>query len=364
MENVAPQVQSQIVDQTTPDITIVQNPPIHQPVVENIQVPQTLPFYKSRIFILIAITFLLIISLTGFLFYSRSRLKSLTSIPNLYPDWTPYPMASFIPAKAVPLATPSIYRNPKGDVNIANNLPDSVKASLGVIVIPNTNYIHNEVYKNITIKWTAGQPIPEERLLWIKDSIDTAPDFYTKNYPPQAIISATADELGMSKEQSLSATATSIAAASGTNIFLWPAFTKPNPTEPSLTKPLDFKYVQFILMHEWMHVVQYYDGVESYTDDYITHNIAGLYDLNYKSPLVKKFGEAAGWYYQYDYSATPTLKSDVESQKTTDYGKMLVYEDMADTASNIITCDTSMLSMARINIMTEILGQTELSFCN
>jgi hypothetical protein len=118
-----------------------------------------------------------------------------------------------------------------------------------------------------------------------------------------------------------------------------------------------------VLMHEWMHIVQYYDGVETYTDDYLTHDMAGTYDLDYKDPLVQKFGNAVGWYYEHDYSPVPTLKTDTESQKTTDYGKQLEYEDMADTASHVITCDTSTFSQARIDIMSQILGQSAQSFC-
>ncbi len=84
-------------------------------------------------------------------------------------------------------------------------------------------------------------------------------------------------------------------------------------------------------------------------------------------PFNKDFAKTAGWEFQYDEygdSSYAILKTDPESQKTTDYGKTSYIEDPADTVASIMTCDTAKISTARVKwVEDNFIKQSTASFC-
>lgn len=262
------------------------------------------------------------------------------------------------PAGATDL-TKEYYRNTKASIKEAQEVEKRVGPIVGSIQIPDESiFIHTETYKGITIKWTAGQPISAQRLQWLKDAIDVLPEYFYRDHPVTNIISATREELG--SQVSEAALAGAIAYASGLNIFLTKIF-----TEQSNQYDVQKKDAISTLFHEWTHVVQGYEVLQTFTEGYL--QVPGnLIEAMLVSPFNKSYAKAAGWVFQYDEFGSSTyaiLGTDSESQKNSEYGKIKYVEDMAEAFASLMTCNSGAISKARITWIETTIGKSASSFC-
>ncbi len=286
---------------------------------------------------------------------------------NIPPLNIPSPLATPVssPAETQTLAPPGTteygrkrYRAAKATIEEAKSVQKRIGNTFGSIEITNESvFTHSENYKGITIKWTDAQVIPPDRLAWIKSAIDILPPYFISDHPIGGIYSAQHTELGLTTNPVLSGAS---AYASGFNIFLTSIFTNPG----TLYK-MDKQEIVRTLFHEWMHVVQHYEILETFTEEYLSipGNLLVVMPL---SPFNKEFAKSVGWEFVSDEYADSTyakLKDDPESQKTTDYGKTSYIEDIAETMSSFMLCDASHMSQARIIWAQNQTGKSANDFC-
>lgn len=235
--------------------------------------------------------------------------------------------------------------------------PEEIKAAMIVLDpllasssrISSLNFIHSEEYKGIPIKWTAGQPIPTDKMVLIKKVIDIAPEYYLVGHPPLVIISATKQELGIESPDAIT-----LAFVIGTNMFIHQNFI-------SNTR-IDEKQAIQGMLHEMMHVAQYYELLKEFNVEYLKAEAGNTTRALFaRTEFLKDFGRSVGWGELKDYGNE--LAKDAESQKTTWYGKFIPYEDQAETAAGFFSCNTSEFSQARIAWMEKVTGKKASDFC-
>jgi hypothetical protein len=317
-----------------------------------------------------AVLLFLIIIAAGVSIFLRTKSNNSSSQDNLgnQNTYTPIviPTDTPKPVTIAPSGTPdfalSYYRTSRATTTDAQQIDKEIGTTIGEIPVPSDlKFIHEEVYKGIPIKWTAGQPIPDDRLTWLKAAIDKLPPFFVVDHPVIGIISATPEELkltGTSHTEALMA----FAYASGLNIFIGNNML----VSDSLHVPPNQKDIDHTLFHEWTHVIQYYEALQTFTEDYL--KMAGASEAMRLTPYVHDFAEAVGWDYAgygpATWGGTPKLKTDAESQKISDYGKEYEYEDQAETMGFFLTCDTGVLSQARIQWAEKVTNSTAASYCH
>ncbi len=281
-----------------------------------------------------------------------------TITPFVYSTPVPTPLPKTIAPSGTPEWNLKNYRSARATITEAQAVQKRIGMTFGNIVISDESiFTQTEIYKGIPIKWTKGQPIPPDRLAWIKAAIDVLPEFFIKDHPVVSFISATNNELGLTS----AANGGAVAYASGLNIFFTNRILK-DSILGSATK----KDMIFTLFHEYVHIVQHYEVLQTFSEEYLS--IPGNLIVVMKiSPFNKDFAKTAGWEFQYDEygdSSYAILKTDPESQKTTDYGKTSYIEDLADTIASIMACDTAKISATRIKwIETNFIKQPATSFC-
>lgn len=289
----------------------------------------------------------------------------VTNIP-IEPTITPFvystPIPTPLPKTIAPSGTPDFklknYRSQRATIEEAQAVQNRIGATFGNIIISDESiFTHSEVYKGIPIKWTAGQPIPADRLAWIKAAIDVLPDFFIKDHPVVSFISASNSELGLTS----AANGGAVAYASGLNIFFTNRILK-----DSILGAATKKDMVFTIFHEYVHIVQHYEVLQTFSEEYLS--IPGNLIVVMKIvPFNKDFAKTAGWEFQYDEygdSSYAILGTDAESQQTTEYGRTSYIEDLADTAASVIACDTAKISGARIKwVEDNFIKQSATSFC-
>lgn len=282
-----------------------------------------------------------------------------TITPWAYQSPTPTPLPKTIAPPGTPEWKLKNYRSARATIAEAQAVQKRIGATFGSIVISDENiFSQTEVYKGIPIKWTKGQPIPADRLAWIKAAIDTLPDFFIVEHPVTGFISVTDKELGLTSSPSLSG---AVAYASGLNIFFTNRILKDSVLGAATKKDM-----VSTLFHEYVHVVQHYEVLQTFSEEYLS--IPGNLIVVMKIvPFNKEFAKIAGWQFQndeYGDSSYAILGTDAESQKTTDYGKTSYIEDLADSVASVIACDTAKISQARIAwIEKNFTKRPAVSFC-
>lgn len=356
---------------------VIQTPPVVEVVLPLPDVPQAPePFYKNRMFIIIAaVVILLILSTIGFF---KLRSGSLSTVPNIYPNWTPYPASSYAsstyvpytpqpekvcnsplaPAGAGPVSRCN-YRDVKASVADAQAVMGRIYKNFGVSQIPDGLNFHEEIYKGIHIKWTDNQPVSATTMVWIKNAVDIMPSYFYIDHPVQAIYSATPEDLqvkGVAPEY-LGA----FAYASGLNIFLTKDFAQGSSTQYVVNKSVAIQ----ALFHEWVHIIQMYDTLQTFTENYLS--IPGNATVAQPiDPLTKDYAKTAGWVFQSDQygdSEFATLGTDAASQKQSDYGKTKYVEDMAEAGSYFMLCQNDNISEARIKWWEGTTATSRNSYC-
>lgn len=291
---------------------------------------------------------------------------NLSTNNQIEPTITPWvystPVPTPLPKTIAPSGTPDFklknYRNERATIEEARAVQNRIGATFGNITISDESiFTHSEVYKGIPIKWTDGQPIPPDRLAWIKAAIDVLPDFFIKDHPVVSFISASNSELGLTS----AANSGAVAYASGLNIFFTNRILK-----DSILGAATKKDMVFTIFHEYVHIVQHYEVLQTFSEEYLS--IPGNLIVVMKIvPFNKDFARTAGWEFQYDEygdSSYAILGTDAESQQTTEYGRSSYIEDLADTAASVIACDTALISASRIKwIEDNFIRQSAASFC-
>ena len=270
--------------------------------------------------------FLILIGVGIFIFFHIRSKSSVTQdesenqsayTPIVVPTDTPKPVT--IAPPGTPDFALGYYRSSRATTSEAQQIDKEIGSSIGELSAPpDLKFVHEEVYKGIPIKWTAGQLIPDDRLAWLKSAIDKLPPFFVVDHPVIGIISATPEELkltGTSHTEALMA----FAYASGLNIFIGDNML----IDDSLHVPPNQKDIDHTLFHEWTHVIQYYEALQTFTEDYL--KMSGGGQAMRLTPYVHDFAVTAGWDYSgygsTSWDAIPKLKTDAESQKQSDYGK-------------------------------------------
>ncbi len=270
---------------------------------------------------------------------------------------TPTPLPVTIAPPGTPEWRLEHFRTRRATVQEAQELNKTVGPITGEIQIsPTLTFVHDEVYKGIPIRWTSGQPIPSREYEFLKASIDALPPFFVTNHPITGVYSASPEELGITDALNKSRISTAAAFASGLNIFM---------AQGILSGTYSQKEFEGVFFHEWWHVVQYYEALQTFSDKYLM--IPGNATIAISLvPFTKDFAKAVGWEFPYDdagNSWSGNLKKDAESQKTSDYGKREFYEDQAETAEAFLTCQTSTFSQARIQWMEKATSTKASLYC-
>ncbi len=252
------------------------------------------------------------------------------------------------------------YRQIKIDQLEAQAVENRISQTVGSLTIPiSLVFEHSEVYKGIPIKWTKNQPLTPDVLTWLKAGIDILPNYFNIDHPVAAIISATDEEL--ESKSIIKPGPDTMAYASGLNIFITATTAKGGSTY----YPVDKTSIINILFHEWVHVVQYYEALETFTEEYLAKG--RLVEAMATGPLEKGFAKEVGWVYNSDEfgdGIIAKLKADSESQKTTDYGKTKVREDMAESGALFMVCKSNLISEARILWWEKTTGESRTKFCH
>lgn len=359
------------------------NPPVSNPIppenptsqnyatVPQAQAINEIPKKNSKKWIILGLLllFLILVGVGIFVFF-QIKSKNTTAqdgsgsqytyTPIVVPTDTPKPVT--IAPPGTPDFALAYYLTSRGTTAKAQQIDKEIGTTIGEIPVPSDlKFIHEEVYKGIPIKWTAGQSVPNDRLAWLKAAIDKLPPFFVVDHPVLGIISATPDELkltGTSHTQALMG----FAYASGLNIFIGNNML----VDDSLHVPPNQKDIDHALFHEWTHVIQYYEALQTFTEDYL--KMAGTGQAMRLTPYVHDFAVTVGWDYGGYGPATwdgiPKLKTDADSQKTSDYAKEYEYEDQAETMASLLTCDTGNFSQARIQWAEKVTNTTAASYCH
>lgn len=311
----------------------------------------------------------LIISGIFFYFQRKAKTPSFQSDSNDQYTYTPIvvPTDTPLPITIAPPGTSEFrrqyYRTRRATVAEAQVIDKEVGPIFGSLAIPSDlKFEHEEVYKGIPIKWTSGQPILPERLAWIKAGINLLPPFFAVDHPITGIISATIDELKITDGLNKSRLGIAAAFASGLNIFVTNNLLLDKPGYV----PLKEKEMISTLFHEWTHVVQYYEALQTFSEVYLKMPGNAIVATSL-TPFIKDFAKSVGWDFgdpQYEEENNfGRLKTDAESQKTSDYGKTYFHEDMAETAASFLTCQTSSYSEARIKWTEKVTNTSASSYC-
>lgn len=402
MDNQSPnsQIPAQFPIPPTEPLPSTQIDPLIQPIIESIPIvtintPPPIPeepgktrFYQNPKFkksIIIAgiiiITFLLINFIGGRLFPGKSLLNITRTVyidesnqVSPYDLYTPFPKYEELPEGTPysdiidngchsPLAPAGVglfdmcsYRDEKISIAEAQSVLNDIAPGYGIVLVPETlKFSHEENYKGITIKWTDSQPISNNTLSWIKSAIDILPPYFYQDHPVQAIISASASDLGQKHSPESEGAALY---QSGLNIFLTSEYAKGSSTTYVVNKEV---LVQG-LFHEWVHVVQNYEILQTFTVKYlfIPGNASVVMGM---SPFNISYAKAAGWIFQGGDFGYATLGTDADAQKQTDYGKTKYVEDMAEAGSYFMLCQNDKISEARIKWWEQTTGTNRNSYC-
>jgi len=361
-------------DPILPIQPIIQIPPIIQPdmlpEIDNEKSPPD-SFFKSKKFYLIVAGFVILLIVGIFsVIYSQNK-KTVTNNYDLY---TPFPKYVEIPSTTPtldvvdygchsPLAQAGIgpfdmcsYRDQKISITEAQSVLNDISLGYGIVLIPPTlKFSHEENYKGISIKWTDAQPISANTLSWIKSALDILPPYFYQDHPVQAIISASATDLGQSHSPESEGAALY---QSGLNIFLTSEYAKGSSTMYVVNKEV---LVQG-LFHEWVHVVQNYEILQTFTVKYlfIPGNASVVMGM---SPFNISYAKAAGWIFTDGDWGYATLGTDNDAQKQTDYGKTKYVEDMAESGSFFMLCQNDKISDARIKWWEQTTGTSRNAYC-
>ena len=342
--------------------------------IENTPLPQPGNTKKNRI-ILYIVVFLLAGIVTAILLGVRTRSNApavadnsqdisqlLDTSKNTIPSQSQTPSTECNSPMAPSNVRPYVrcnYRQSKISFIEAKAVEDRISQTVGSIRIPSDLvFEHEEVYRGIPIKWTSSQPISPNVLSWLKAGLDILPDYFYVEHPLTAIISATDKELG--SQTLIKPGPSTLAYASGLNIFL----TETTAKGGSTYYPTDKASVINTLFHEWVHVVQHYEALQTFNEEYLAKN--RIVEAMATGPLEKGFAKEVGWVYNSDECGDgiiAKLKDDAESQKTTEYGRSKVREDMAESGALFMLCKSNQISEARVLWWEKMTGKNRSEFC-
>lgn len=259
-------------------------------------------------------------------------------------------------------------RNEEIDTNTAKSILNSeVGEKMGAIQVSNNDaLIHKVEYKGIPIMWSDNQPIPEQKIEWLKEAIDLVPETFLTKYPINGIYSATKEEMKIEVPAYSGLYLPGIIGfASGGNIFVTSYFTTGKTTSTMYAPPTKDDTI-YLLVHEWTHIAQFYEMVKTFTDEYLSTGVP----VGHMTRFIKDYAKTAGWVFDNGEFLDDgsfllgTLGSDPISQKISTYGKSMYKEDQAEAFALFFTCRGSRISQPRLSWIEEEFNVKYLSICN
>jgi len=218
---------------------------------------------------------------------------------------------------------------------------DSELGKLGVLSLPQ-NFQIQEIYKGIRFVRSQNKNFSNLQINLLKKFIDKTPNkLLTPG--PTAIITYQKGEV----KQGTNFNPNTAAFASGTYIFFNDESF--SPSLPLADNSIDAAFSTFV--HELSHVSQF---------NYVSKNLTTLdidnsYTLGYtwidlvlNSDLIADFASYTNWQKTIIDKKIDYELVNKEDELTTDYGKSRIYEDMAETLSNVVITNTSEISASRV----------------
>lgn len=218
---------------------------------------------------------------------------------------------------------------------------DTELGKLGVLSLPK-NLEVQEIYKGIRFVSSKKKNFSDLQIRLLKKFIDNTP--YVLLQPgPTAIINFEKGEI----QQGINFNPNTVAFASGSYIFFNDESF--NPSFPLADNSVDAAFSTFI--HELTHVSQFNHVTKNLTLIDIDNTYVLGYtwiDLVINSDLIEDFASYTSWTKTYNNGKVSYELVNKENEKTTDYGKTEIYEDMAETISSVIATNFSKISSSRI----------------
>lgn len=212
-------------------------------------------------------------------------------------------------------------------------------AKLGILPLPN-NFKVQEEYKGIKLVQSETEKFTDLQLALLKMFIDTTPQKLLEP-GPTAIVTFKKGEI----KQGTNFNPNTAAFASGSYVFFNDNSFDPNT--PLADDSIDAAYNTFI--HELTHVSQFNEINQDISRTRIDSNYElgqTWIDLVMNSDLIADFASISGWEKkEAGEKITYTLKD--ETQKTSQYGKSKIYEDMAETVAGVVTTEDYEFSTQR-----------------
>ncbi len=216
------------------------------------------------------------------------------------------------------------------------------------VVTPQGEVFAQETYKGITFLATRGNRYTEDQLALLKYFIDRVPAALLKD-GPSAIVNAKTGYLP------------SLAQASGPYVYF-----KSNAFRTGgfwSAGSLEGVFRGFV--HELVHVYQFRKAVRTIDFKKAREKFQRLHSQTLwdfavmKTPLIQSFADVTGWRLHKGPITTARLK-DFRTEKTSNYGRVSIMEDMAETVSFVVIGDLSPLSRGRVQWAVKLLGYASL----
>ncbi len=219
---------------------------------------------------------------------------------------------------------------------------------LGVIAPPKNAFLQ-DTYKGIKFIATSKKVYSKDQLMLLKYFIDRTPAALLK-YAPSAIVNAEAGLLP-----------TSMAQASGPYVY----FNSRAFHTGGFWSAGSIEGVFRGFVHELVHVLQFRKTVRSMDlakarKRFKQHKRQTLWHhALMNTDLISSFAKVTGWALKKSFITTARLK-DFKHEKTSNYGRTSIIEDMAETVSFVVIGDLSPLSRQRVEWAINLLGYPSL----
>jgi hypothetical protein len=223
---------------------------------------------------------------------------------------------------------------------------------LGVIPLP-VDFEIQEEYKGIKFVQSPNAKFTPFQINLLEKFIDLTPEKLL-NPGPAAIVNFVRSDIQSFREFNPE----TAAFASGPYVFFNDDSFKPNI--PMADDSIDAALNTFI--HELTHIAQFNSIANNLTprdvDVAFGEGLAWT-DLVISSELISSFANVTGWEQRtIDNKVDYILPSSI-NERTTDYGKTKIYEDMADTVAGVVLTSISSFSLERITWAYEFLGENQ-----
>lgn len=223
---------------------------------------------------------------------------------------------------------------------------------LGILSLPE-NFQIQETYKGIRFVRSPKKSFSDIQIRLLKQFVDKTPQKLL-NPGPTAIVTYQKGEI----KQGTNFNPNTAAFASGSYIFFNDESF--NPTLPLADNSVDAAFSTYL--HEMTHIAQFNEASKDLTPENIDESYVVGYtwiDLVLNSNLITEFAKYTNWQKTVIDKKPDYILNDKEAERTTDYGKSKIYEDMAETVAAICITNTTDISVGRQQWALEYLSETK-----